>query len=410
MRRLARPPSFTDHLPWVEYLPEARAFLLEDGASVGALFELTPVATEARPPEFLAELRDALQTALSDAIPERDDAPWVVQLYAQDEPSLEALTQTLATYIDPNARGTAFTHHYQHLFATHLARLTCPEGVFEDTAVTGGPWRGHLRRVRATLYRRLPRHAHQRAALEIEAELNDIATRFTAALAAAGVTARRGTGEDFYAWLLPWFNPNPLATTNANTQLPTLAPYPGDDTLPFGADFAESLVLSMPRSEAHTGTWWFDEVPHTVISIQSLRRAPEIGHFTAERLISEHVCALADRLPPGTIMVMTLTVTPQDKIRTHLNAIRRAAVGDSAEASITRDDATHVEHAMAHGDKLYPMAVAFYLRGDDLPALKRHVTQLHALLLSNGQLADIVIGQANFTDFAVSAVPSNLRS
>ena len=384
MRRSARPPSFTDHLPWVEYLPESRAFLLEDGASVGALFELTPVATEARMPEFLAELRDALQTALSDAIPERDDAPWVIQLYVQDEPNLDALTHTLATYLDPRARDTEFTQHYQHLLATHLARLTRPAGMFEDTAVTGGPWRGHLRRVRATLYRRLPRHAHQRPALEVEAELNDLAIRFIAALAAAGVTARRATGEDFYDWLLPWFNPDPLATNHGNTALTALAPYPGDDALPFGADFAASLVLSMPRSETHTGTWWFDEVPHTVISIQSLRRAPEIGHFTAERQISEHVCALADRLPPGTIMVMTLTVTPQDKIRTHLNAIRQAAVGDSAEASITRDDATHVEHAMAHGDKLYPVAVAFYLRGDDLPALKRHVTQLHALLLANG--------------------------
>ena len=41
----ARPPSFTDFLPWVEYLPESRCFLLEDGVSVGALFELTPAGT-----------------------------------------------------------------------------------------------------------------------------------------------------------------------------------------------------------------------------------------------------------------------------------------------------------------------------------------------------------------------------
>ncbi|MCB1641900.1 MAG: TraC family protein, partial [Xanthomonadales bacterium] len=39
-RRLARdqytrPPSFTDLLPWCEYLPDHQAFLLEDGRSVG---------------------------------------------------------------------------------------------------------------------------------------------------------------------------------------------------------------------------------------------------------------------------------------------------------------------------------------------------------------------------------------
>ena len=63
-RGYARPPSFTDLLPWVEYLPDSRAFLLEDGISVGALFEIDPVGTEARTPAFLSELRDALQTAI----------------------------------------------------------------------------------------------------------------------------------------------------------------------------------------------------------------------------------------------------------------------------------------------------------------------------------------------------------
>ena len=77
-----RPPSFTDLLPWAEYLPESRAFLLEDGISAGALFELTPVGTEARTPRFMAELREAIRTALTDAIPERDDSPWQIRLYA----------------------------------------------------------------------------------------------------------------------------------------------------------------------------------------------------------------------------------------------------------------------------------------------------------------------------------------
>jgi hypothetical protein len=63
------PPSFTDLLPWVEYDPENQSFLLEDGVSVGALFELIPVSTEARSDEFLQTLRDVVQTILTDAIP-----------------------------------------------------------------------------------------------------------------------------------------------------------------------------------------------------------------------------------------------------------------------------------------------------------------------------------------------------
>ena len=99
-----RPPSFTDLLPWVEYHPASRTFLLEDGVSVGALFELTPAGTEARTTAYMTQLRDALQTALTEAIPEEDEAPWVVQVYVQDEPSLSGFQKEVAAYAQPGVR------------------------------------------------------------------------------------------------------------------------------------------------------------------------------------------------------------------------------------------------------------------------------------------------------------------
>jgi hypothetical protein len=153
-----RPPSFTDLLPWVEYLPESRSFLLEDGVSVGALFELEPVGTEARTPALmctipgahrsgalrasrfapgemvLRELRDAVQTALTEAIPELDEAPWVLQLYVQDEPSLAWLERALAAYAEPRAQDSAFSRHFQAVMARHLAAISRPGGLFEDAA------------------------------------------------------------------------------------------------------------------------------------------------------------------------------------------------------------------------------------------------------------------------------------
>ena len=137
-----RPPSFTDFLPWVEYLPEARCFLLEDGISVGALFELTPVGTEARTPTFMTALRDAIQTALTEAVPEHDEAPWVLQCYVQDEPSLSALLQEVVAYIPEPIRATAYTRHYLDLLRAHCRRISQPEGLFVDTAVGGSTWRG----------------------------------------------------------------------------------------------------------------------------------------------------------------------------------------------------------------------------------------------------------------------------
>ena len=70
-------------------MPIAKTFLLDDGMSMGALFEVDPVGCEARTPDFMARLRDAIQTAINEALPELDDAPWILQVYVQDEPSLD---------------------------------------------------------------------------------------------------------------------------------------------------------------------------------------------------------------------------------------------------------------------------------------------------------------------------------
>ena len=62
----AHNPSFADHLPWVEYLEDEQCFLLDDNRSVGAVFELQPIGTEGREPEWLMAARDALEDALQD--------------------------------------------------------------------------------------------------------------------------------------------------------------------------------------------------------------------------------------------------------------------------------------------------------------------------------------------------------
>ena len=90
-----RPASFTDLLPWVEYDPHSQTFLLEDGVSLGAVFEIEPVGCEARTPDFMARLRDAIQTAINEALPELDEAPWILQVYVQDEPSLTGFARSL---------------------------------------------------------------------------------------------------------------------------------------------------------------------------------------------------------------------------------------------------------------------------------------------------------------------------
>ena len=332
----------------------------------------------------MTQLRDAIQTAINEAIPERDDAPWVLQIYVQDEPRLTQFNESLARYPSPTVRASDYSQHYQSVMSKHLQAISRPGGLFDDTTVTGSRWQGQQRRIRVVLYRRLKNNGKMPPAVEMEEALNDVATKWIASLASAGINAQRANGQAFYQWLLSWFNPNPPLADGNPESLLQLAPYPGDDNLPFGYDFAEQLTLSMPHSDEASSSWIFDKLPHTVVTVQSLRRAPDIGHFTAERQAGDQVYSLFDRLPEHTIMAITLTLKPQDTTRNHIAQIKRAAVGDSAEASITREDAEHVEREMAQGNKLYPVSMAFYVRGDNQKALRNNLNRLHALLLPNG--------------------------
>lgn len=166
-RHYDRPPSFTDLLPWMEYIPECKAFVLEDGVSLGALFEVTPVGCEARTPAFMEQLRDTIQTAINEAIPERDDAPWVLQVYVQDEPRLNQFDASLAWYPMPAVRASDYSQHYQAVMSSHLQAISRPGGLFDDTTVTGSRWQGQQRRVRVVLYRRLKHNGKTPAAIEV---------------------------------------------------------------------------------------------------------------------------------------------------------------------------------------------------------------------------------------------------
>jgi hypothetical protein len=102
-------PSIIDHIPWGEYLPEHQCILLDDGVSVGAVYEIIPVGTEGRPDSRLEEIRDVVENALQDSLPELDTHQWVVQFYCQDESDLMVYMDKIRGYVKPRAQGTDFT-------------------------------------------------------------------------------------------------------------------------------------------------------------------------------------------------------------------------------------------------------------------------------------------------------------
>lgn len=385
-------PSFADLLPWVEYLPDAKSMLLEDGHSVAAFFELTPLGTEGREIAWLWQARDALENALQDSFDELDENPWVVQLYAQDESSWDSYLRTLAGYLRPRAQGSAFSEFYLRFFAHHLRAIAKPGGLFEDSTVTRMPWRGQIRRVRMVVYRRSPASATSRRGQSPEQVLTTICDRLAGGLANAGVKARRMDAADIHDWLLRWFNPHPtLLGPNAEDRerFYALTRYP-DEAAPgeielASSDFAQRLFFGQPRSEVDTGTWHFDGMPHRVIVMDRLRMPPSTGHITGEtRKGGDAVNALFDQMPEDTVMCLTVVATPQDVLEAQLNHLSKKSVGDTLASEQTRGDLQQARSLIGSAHKLYRGALAFYLRGRDQQQLDARGLQLVTAMLNAG--------------------------
>ena len=185
-------PSVIDFLPWVEYLDEAQCLLLDDGMSVGAVYDVTPAATEGRTDERLEQIRDMVEDALQDSFDEYDTHPWVVQFFCQDENDVDAYLDYLKGYVKPLAQGTAFTEAWLGEMERHLRGIARPEGLFTDTLVTGQPWRGQQRRTRMVIYRRIAKNNSD--PMPPVAMLNQVCDRVVSALGSAGVRCHRMNG------------------------------------------------------------------------------------------------------------------------------------------------------------------------------------------------------------------------
>ncbi|QDF96924.1 conjugative transfer ATPase [Azoarcus sp. DD4] len=389
-------PSFADLLPWVEYLPDSRSILLEDGQSVAAFFELQPIGTEGREMSWLWQARDALENALQDSFDELDENPWVVQLYAQDEANWDGYLRALASYVRPRAQGSAFSEFYLRFFAHHLRAIAKPGGLFEDTTVTRLPWRGQVRRVRMVVYRRTPTPASTRRGQSPEQALTSICDRLAGGLANAGVKARHMDAADIHDWLLRWFNPHPTLlgpSAEDRERFYALTRYPEEqeaDEIELemelaSGDFAQRLFFGQPRSDVDSGTWRFDDLPHRVIVMDRLRMPPSTGHITGETHKGGNaVNALFDQMPEDTVMCLTLVATPQDVLEAHLNHLSRKSVGETLASEQTRQDVQQARSLIGGAHKLYRGTLAFYLRGRDLQQLDTRGLQLVNVMLNAG--------------------------
>ncbi|EJN3716986.1 conjugative transfer ATPase [Escherichia coli] len=379
-------PSVIDFLPWVEYLDEEQCLLLDDGVSVGAVYEVSPAATEGRTAERLEQIRDTVEDALQDSFDEYDSHPWVVQFFCQDENDVDTYVDQLRGYVKPHAEGSAFTEAWLREMERHLKGIARPEGLFRDTLVTGQPWRGQQRRTRMVIYRWIGKNNHD--PMPPVAMLNQVCARVVGALGGAGVRCTRMSGQQVHGWLLRLFNPRPewvdrdILYRMASRAEPKETP---EGMMPVMTDFAESLWFTPPVSDPENGVWWLDGLPHAAVVVEKLRTPPEPGTITGEQARGEKtVNALMDTFPEGTVLCMTIVVQPQDTLEERFTRLSKNAVGENSESLRAREDVATVKKYLGNRHKLYRAGITFLLRAEDMESLKRRRVELTTVLLGAG--------------------------
>jgi len=392
--------SFTDLLPWAEYIPESQQILMIDGYTRMACYELTPLASEGRTEEYLQECADNLALMLSESFHEHSEDPWVVQFYVNNEPDLDEHIESIKRYIRPNILKTQFTQEWLRIYEEHIQDLVRKEGYFEDEAVTGAVWRGQMSRLRMTVYRK---YAHSKPAFEHpENELNDVCQKIESNLEGIGIKHKRMDGEAFFWWMLIWFNPRPLVTDGNVAALHDVISYPGDEDLPIGNDLAEMLTLSRPVADEEKGYMYFDGLPHAALQIINIKSRPRAGHLTGERSSGS---TMLDKFPEGTVISYTMTVLAQDEVAKRITLVEERAMGETAESTQKRKQAAAVLDKQAEGDKLYALEMVVYVRGDDDRDIRKKLDQATTQLTINGLSAIPVSKEVIALDNYVKNLP-----
>ncbi|MEJ5209423.1 conjugative transfer ATPase [Denitratimonas sp. CY0512] len=392
-RAYQEPPSFLKFVPFRDFDSEYGVFVFDDGLNCGVLFEIQPYPTEARSLDELETVAETIATTLREAIPEEVGSPWIVQAYATNERSLYQATQHFEQYIaqlKPELLKTKFTQEWIKVMRAHLEQVGRPEGVFFDKSAKNIPWSGKQARHFIALYRRHSPASFADAAIEA----NKVAESFTASLQQASVGVRRCTAKDLYEWMFPWLSPCPPSSDGDPYRYVRETPIydTGHQDMPEGRgedfiagyDLGDSMVLGHPVSDEKNQCWWFNGLPHRVLTLQQLTRSPSYGHLTAERTFGDARMTLLDQMPEGTTFVQTIVIKPQHEVREELERLQVASRGHREESRAAKEEAQSCAVEIEAGNKMYPMEFSVYVRGRDIEHLNKVSNEVAGTLRNQG--------------------------
>lgn len=383
-------PSFADYLPFGDYDPEDRVFVLDDGVSVGAVFRLGAADLDARAPERLAEFNDQLDHALRVLPLEDEQFPYIVQIYLENrEPA--HLAEALAAATPDAIRATAFSQAWFTAMREHFALMCAPRGIFDDERVRVSSeqakgWRAIDQQIHLCVYRKAPVKAWSRRYRPGQ-QLNTAITPFLSALEALGVRVRRQDEAGLRRWLLPWLTPVVAGYASPQDYL-AAHPLPPPEQRGAGWDLAQHLAQIPPQpipgrdEDRDRGVWRFGPTYTRYLTFQGIDFTPTDGVLTLDRQVGQVVQACPwDRLPAESILVWTIVPRAPQAIDQHLDAMQLKAEQTTSDgAAAAREQVAVAKDARRHHQLIFNVQMGMYLRAPSLATLDERTLQTENVL------------------------------
>lgn len=354
-KRFANPlPSFADKLAIADFDDEHNFFLFADGKSLGSGFELGDIPAEAAAPEYLNAVFSKVRDTFTSVVPLHLTDPWVMQMFVQDDYSLEPVIEHIKSHIDDKLLNTQITTDYLERLQDLFNKMSRPEGLFVDPK-TSQTYRGRRRRIRVLFYRLLNESNPDRQTAFKEHK--DIIAQVESKLRSPGLQLKQLSGKDYYQWWVRWFNP-----ANAET---LLKQFPYSSKKPAGFNLTQNIFFSPPKSDDKG--FEFNGLKHRILYIDGLKEAPEIGLVSREKSQAnpKHRYALLDALPEGSLYTIQVVFSHDASLDAHLTRLEKGIVGTSLKPSQVREDIKTARNELTMGNRLFWVNQAVFYRASN---------------------------------------------
>src|SRR5690606_13459590 len=146
-----------------------------------------------------------------------------------------------------------------------------------------------------------------------------------------------------------------------------------DEFLPFDYSLADDVITGDVRADKETRNWYFDGIPHTVLSVEKMTQRPEIGVLSAERQQGDNTVCVLDQLPPYATLIITFVIQARSTTKKHLDIMEKRSRAQTQESAASRIAIEHAREQLLNSNEVYPFTMAVALRADDDVLLERQM-------------------------------------